>query len=89
MRTSLTDIRLTEQYLKQQMSAEDKLLFEAQMLTSPMLKLNVAMQRKAYRIVQLFHRAQLKKQTEAIHQRLFSDPDKKDFQQSILQLFKP
>lgn len=89
MRTSLTEIRQAEQYLGAQMSAEDRLLFEARILTSPALKINVAIQQKVRRIIALFHRAQLKQEAEVVHQQLFSDPHKKDFQQSIHQLFKP
>jgi len=89
MRTSLTEIRQAEQYLGGQMNAEDRLLFEAKMLTNPVLNMNVAVQQKVRRIVALFHRAQLKEQAAAVHQQLFSDPRKKDFQQSIHQLFKP
>jgi hypothetical protein len=88
MRTSLTEIQQAEQYLHLQMNPEDRLVFEAQMLTNPILKTNVGLQQKVYRLLRLFHRRQLKQETEALHQSLFNDPRKSEFRQSILQLFK-
>lgn len=87
MRTSLNKIKLAEQYLHNELNTEDSLMFEAHMLTDPELKVKVSLQQKVYALVKLFHRNRLKQDTEAIHQRLFNDPLKLEFQQSIYQLF--
>jgi len=88
MRTSLNDVRQTEQYLNGQLTPEEVLVFEAKLLTNPILKLNMLFQKKVYLIVAMYHRKKLKEEAEVVHQRLFNDTNKKDFQQNIYSLFK-
>jgi len=87
MRTSLNDIRLTEQYLLKQLSPEDALLFKAKLLINPVLRLNMLFQKKVYLLVAMYHRKKLKEETQTVHQRIFEDPAKKVFQQNIYNLF--
>jgi len=88
MRTSLNEIKQVEKYLFNQLTTEESLLFEARMLTNPMLRLNVRVQEKIYSVLRFYHRKKLKEEFEHIHENLFKDPMKKDFQKSIYQLFK-
>ena len=53
MRTSLNNIKQTEDYLSGQMSAGDSLLFKAKMLIDPSLRLSVVMQQKTYLLIRL------------------------------------
>jgi hypothetical protein len=62
-------------------------VFQARLLTDPQLRLNLFIQKKILLLVKLFHRKKLKHEAEAVFRGIFSDPEKKDFQQSILQLF--
>ena len=88
MRTSLNEIKHVEKYLFKQLSAEESLLFEAKLLVNPVLRLNVRIQEKIYSLIKMYHRKKIKAEFEIIHDNLFSDPAKKEFQQSIHQLFK-
>ena len=88
MRTSLNEIKDTEKYLFKQLGAEELLLFEAKMLVDPVLRLNVRIQGKIYSLIRMYHRKKIKSEFEIIHDNLFSDPAKKEFQQSIHHLFK-
>jgi len=87
MRTSLTDIQQTEKYIKGEMSAGDALVFEARLITSPLLRTNMFFQQKCYALLQLYNRKKIKEAAETVHNRLFTDPGKADFQQCINQLF--
>jgi hypothetical protein len=88
MRASLNDIRKTEQFLQGKLDVEENLLFEARILTNPVLRANVAVQRKIYEVVQAFHRKRLKRELRIVHLRLFSDPARKGFQREIQQHFQ-
>jgi hypothetical protein len=89
MRTSLTDIKQAEAWLQGQLATPEALLFEARQLTNPLLRLNVALQQQAVKLVSLYHHKKLKEEVEAVHQKLFSNPQKAAFQKEITQLFKP
>ena len=88
MRTSLNEIQKIERYLQKKLNPGESLLFEARILTNPILRLQATLQRKVYALVKLHHHKKLKDELEEIHQNLFSDPDKKEFQKTIFQLFK-
>lgn len=87
MKTSLNDIRQTEAYLNEIQPPDEKLVFEARLITQPLLRLNMFFQQKLYRVVRAYHRQQQKEKMESVHRKLFSDPAKKEFQQNICQLF--
>lgn len=87
MRASLTDIHTIEQFLTGRLSPEDRLVFEARMLTQPALQRNVILQQKIQAAAVAFGRHQLKQQLKAVHQNLFSHPRKRLWQQRILHYF--
>ena len=87
MRTSLNEIKQTEQYLQGQLVTEDALVFEARLLTSPLLRLNMLAQNKVYQLVKLYHRKKVKAEVQIVSEQLFNNPEKKDFQAMVFNLF--
>jgi hypothetical protein len=87
MRASLNEIREIEHFLSGQHKTEDALVFEARLLTNPVLRLNTAIQQKIYTIVKAFHRKKLKQELRVIHADLFSNPKKTEFQKEVLHYF--
>jgi len=87
MRISLNNIRTIEKYLLGAMDQETCFLFEAEIQSDPTLKFNVYVQQKVMSLLRIYHRKKLKAELEVVHQRLFGDPDKHVFKQSIAQLF--
>ncbi len=87
MMTSPNNTQLIDNYLSGNMSFAEKILFEARVAVNPSLKRDLHFQKKTYRLVKMYHREQLKGELKMVHQELFQNPDKLDFQQSIRQLF--
>jgi len=87
MKISWHNIETIEQYLSGNLNPEEALLFKAKLLIDPILRLQVTLQEKTYALVRLFARKEMKTKLEMTHQKLFRNPDKKAFQQSILQHF--
>ena len=88
MRTSLTDIQQTEKYLEGTLSPADRFVFETRLLASPMLRMNLLFQKKAYYLVRLYHRKKIKEKIESAGHKLFSDPDKLEFQKTVYRIFE-
>ena len=65
----------------------DSLVFEARLLLEPGLHEKMHWQKETYRMVKLYGRDQLKKEIEAVHQQLFTQPEHRSFSQKIRQLF--
>lgn len=87
MRTSLNEIKQTEEYLHRQLITEEALVFEARLLTNPLLRLNVLAQKKVYQLIKQYWRKKLKREAEQLSERLFSDSGKREFQSTIKNLF--
>jgi len=87
MKTSWSNSETIENYLTGRLPQEEALLFGAKLLTDPFLRLQVAWQEKTYTLIKLFARRELKSSLEKTHQKLFQNPDKIDFQESVLHLF--
>lgn len=88
MRTSLNNIRLTEKFLKGQMSPGESVLFQMRLMDDPVLKVNLAVQEKIYALIRLYHRKKLKEEIQSLENKMFSDPSKAGFQESIHYFFK-
>jgi hypothetical protein len=88
MRTSLNDIARTEKYMNDKLPPEERLLFEAQLLTSPLLRWNVAAQQRVYTLLKLYHRRKIKEQTQTVQQKLFQESQHAAWREQITQLFK-
>lgn len=88
MRTSLNDIAHTEKYLQGKLPPEEKLLFKARLLTSPLLRWNAAAQQKVYIVLKLYHRRKIKEQAQTVQQKLFQETQHVAWREQITQLFK-
>jgi hypothetical protein len=89
MRTSLNNTRLIENYLDGKLSPGDRLVFEARLVLNRSLRMDLHFQKKTYVFVKMYHHKKLKEEMEALHCRIFGDPNESAFQQSIYRLFKP
>jgi hypothetical protein len=87
MKTSNNTQRI-EQYLNGKLTTEDALVFEANLLVDPLLRMNVFLQKRIYSLITLYGRKKIKAEIEQIENGLFQNPEKIIFQQHIHQLFK-
>lgn len=88
MMTSMSETILIERFLQGELSALERQTFKAQMLQNPRLRLRVYFQKKVHLLVKLYHRKRLKAEMEEIHQDLFQNPTKAEFQQVISNIFQ-
>lgn len=87
MRTSIADIIRIEKFLSGDLDAGEKLFFQSRLLVDKGLKHDVFLQRLAHRLVRLYHRKKVKEEVEDVHARLFQNPEKARFRESVLQYF--
>ena len=87
MMTSWNETEQIEAHLTGRLDTGDSLVFEARMLLEPELGDKVLWQQKTYDIIQNYSRRQLKKEIEAVHQKLFTQPQHISFSQKIRRLF--
>jgi|GEM_PF-761324 len=86
MRKLLDEAQHIDQYLLHAMSTEDKLLFQAQMLTNSGLQENVQAQSQAHQLIRLLGRAAKRQQLQTIFDNLCTtDPA---FQAALASIFK-
>lgn len=88
MKTSWNDTRQIERYLDQELSEEEKILFEAKLVLDPRFKLNVGLLKQIHSLIKLYGRRKMKAEIGKIHNKLFQSPEHVIFQQRIQQLFK-
>ena len=84
---TLHETKQIDAYLQGKLKADVRLVFEARMLINPLLKLRVDCQRKLYAIIVSFGRRKIRFEADQVHQQLFNDPARVEFQQSVLKLF--
>jgi hypothetical protein len=87
MRISLNNIREIERYIEGTMERNDAVLFEEKMRRDSLLRLNVSLQEKMLVIIRMYHRKKLKMELEELHQRIFNDPGKVTFRESVTRIF--
>ena len=88
MKISWNDTRRIQRYLDNELSEEEKILFEAQLVLDPHFKLNVRLQKQIHSLIKLYGRRKMKAEIGKIHHQLFHNPEHIIFQQRIQQLFK-
>jgi hypothetical protein len=88
MKISLDDTRHIERYLNGELSKEEKILFEAQLILSHHFKLHVGLLKQIHSLIKLYGRKKMKVEIGKIHHKLFQNPEHVIFQQRIQQLFK-
>ena len=88
MKISWNDIRHIERYQDNELSKEEKILFEAQLVLDARFKLNVGLLTQIHSLIKLYGRRKMKAEIGKIHNKLFQNPEHVIFQQRIQQLFK-
>lgn len=74
MRQQLSEIKMIDQYILCALSAEDKILMDARMILSPVLKRNFFQQVKLHQVVVQHGREQLRARLNHMHTRLMRNP---------------
>jgi hypothetical protein len=87
MRTSLIETGQIEAHLLQLSNPGDTLVFEARLLLDAELREKLQWQKETYHIVKMYGRGHLKKEIEAVHQKLFNEEQHKSFSQKIRSFF--
>jgi xylose isomerase len=87
MRTSLNELKQTEDFLLDTMRPEEAVVFQAKMLIDPALQRNVRMQQKVYSVIRQYGRKKLRAEIEQVHSTLFQQPQHQSFREKIYQLF--
>jgi hypothetical protein len=87
MRTSLIEAEQIEAHLLKLSNPDDALVFEARLLLEPELHEKVQWQKETYNIIKTYGRNQLKKEIEAVHQKLFNHAEHQSFGQKVRRLF--
>lgn len=87
MRTSLNELKQTEDFLLDTMRPEETVVFHAKMLIDPAMQRNVRIQQKVYSVVRQYGRKKLRAEIEQVHNILFQQPRHHSFREKIYQLF--
>ncbi|HEU4551678.1 MAG TPA: hypothetical protein VFS25_02550 [Chitinophaga sp.] len=86
MRKLLDEAQHIDRYLLRRMTVEDKLVFQAQMLTNTALRENVHAQQQAHRLITLAGRATQREQLNAVFNNLITTDT--TFQAALAAIFK-
>ncbi len=87
MRTSLNNIQETEQYLKGQLTPEDRLVYDARLIIDTDLNEQTRWQQHTYEVVRAYGRMQFRNELDKIHARLMTEPQHNSFRKRILNIF--
>lgn len=87
MKTSLNDIREIEGYLSGSLGAREAIAFQSKLYTDPIARMNLILHQKIHEILCAYHRKKLRQEVEKTHRRIFSDPEKVKFSDTIVRLF--
>ena len=87
MMISWNETEQIEAHLSGRHDTGNALVFEARTIIDPELSDKILWQRKTYAMIQTYSRRQLKKEIEAAHQKLFTEPEHISFSQKIKRLF--
>ncbi|MEC5144753.1 hypothetical protein [Chitinophaga sp. 212800010-3] len=85
MRKQLADIQEIDQYLLQEMPAAARLIFQARMLVSPLLREKVRQQQQVLQIVHWLGREKKREELQTIYQQLMNEPA---FYRSVTSIFE-
>ena len=87
MKTSWNEIQLADDFLEDHIPPQERLIVEAQLIVNPAFRFSLQLQKKLHALVKSYGRKKMKAEAEVIHQKFFSDPGRKIFQNDIQQLF--
>ncbi|RYD56037.1 MAG: hypothetical protein EOP56_13970 [Sphingobacteriales bacterium] len=88
MTTSLTETKLLDEYLHNTCDRQDIAVLEVRLMLEPELKQKLHWQQYTHQLVCLYGRKKLRDEIEAVHQKLFTDPDHTGFQKRISAIFQ-
>lgn len=88
MKTSLIETKQIEEYLLGIIDEQDAALFEARLILDKTLEEKTYWQGSIYKMVRLYSRKKIKSELEALHQKLFKEPQYSGFRHKINSLFK-
>ena len=88
MKTSITEIIRIERFLAGRLADADRKFFEERLVVDRKLQRDVFLHRLVHRLVRLYHRQKIKGEVARVQLKLFDDPAKATFRQSVLQYFK-
>jgi hypothetical protein len=88
MRTSLNEIKRIDEYIFNNGTPGEALLFDAMLVLNPNLPEQVMWQKKTHAIIIEYSRKRLKAEIESVHNQLFVNPEHRTFRRRILSLFK-
>ena len=89
MKTSYSKLIMTEKFLRGELSPQDAVLFEAQLLLDDELKKHTFFHRMVHRLILLYGRKKNKAHLESVHAHLLNDPANSVYRESILKIFNP
>lgn len=87
MKTSISEIIRIEKFLAGQLDDDERVLFEGRFIVDKELQRSVFLQRLVRRLVRLYYRKKIKDEVVRIHARLFDDPARAGFRETVLQHF--
>ena len=87
MKTSIAETIRIEKFLTGELDTAETLVFESRSIVNPELRRDVLFQKIVHRLVRLYHRKRTKGEVVRIHNKLFEDPAKARFRESILRHF--
>jgi hypothetical protein len=87
MRKSLHEIQQIENYIFGRMSVREHQDFQVRLLVNPHLQEAVDAQKASYALIRDYGRKKLKAELDAVHEKLFTHPEKKWFRQLIKNIF--
>ena len=87
MKTSISETIKIEKYLLGQLNAGERVLFEARLRRYDSLRISLFFQKALRRLLLLYHRRKLKREIACVHDRLFQDPARIHFRESVLKNF--
>lgn len=88
MRTSLTEIKLIDDYLFNCAEPGDAVLLDAMLLIDSELPEKISWQQQTHAVIKNYSRKMLKSEIEAVHRQLFNRPEHLDFKKFIISLFR-
>jgi len=87
MRTSLNKIKEADDYLLKVMDPEEAVLYEAKLILNPEMKSELYWHRKTHEAVRTYARAQLRREINAVHDKLFFQPEHSTFRKKVMSFF--
>jgi hypothetical protein len=87
MKTSLNSCETIEQFLLGKLKPGASMKFRIRLLTDPLLRRQLEIQKKIHDLVRLYHHRRLRVELTELHETIFADPAKEEFRNTIKNFF--